>query len=512
MSGQPPSPTTGGAQPPVSRGPSRLLGAVVLTLGAVVMVGGIVYLYWSAKRWLPAPTPVAALPSPVLRPPAPPPPVGPSMAPPPGPPPRAALPFRSEPPSPDDARAPLPVTATSPVWGESAMALTLTVFADLECPHSVALLRAVLAEKRRRGDDLRLSFRHYPLSQHAFGQHAAEVLVALKNARGDAAFWRALAALLREPGPLDKSKLERALSSVGLEPTAAELAAPSVKQALDTDQLLAASLFVRETPTAFVNGVRLDGHPSKPALDEVLDRELGAAYLTLAAGVAPAALYRTRAEHNLVNLGEDPPVRACVPVGESARRGAAEPLVTVVEFTDFECELCRQGAEALRGALRAHPGELGAVLKHFPLPQHRLARYLANAALEARRVGGDKGFWAFADTLLQTGMKPDEAGLERAASRAGLDLDALLGPARDGAHDATVDADAALARKLGVTGAPTYFVNGRKVPGALSPAELETLLKGEIRLARRVRSLGSGAVSLLACGERGGSTAAPSAP
>jgi protein-disulfide isomerase len=176
--------------------------------------------------------------------------------------------------------------------------------------------------------------------------------------------------------------------------------------------------------------------------------------------------------------------------------------VTVVEFSDLECELCRKGAEALRAALARHPSEVRAVWKHFPLPQHDKARYAASFALEARRLARDTGFFAVVDALLVPGTVIDDPTLSRAATHARLEPGALLAAAGTGTHDAAIDADIAEARALRVTGAPTYFVNGRMIAGALAAPELEGILREELALARRVRAHGAGNVADLACSER----------
>jgi protein-disulfide isomerase len=479
------------------------VGAILAVLGLLVMVVGLSLVYVYANRFTsPAPPPMAA---PVSPPPVP-------VVPPPLPPverePQAradrsvSVPFVASRPFPEDSTAAVPVTDGRPLWGERDTPVTLTVFGDFECPHTHALLRAVLGEKARRGNDLRLVFRHFPLSQHAAGKRAAEHFAALYAAHGPQAFWRALSELLHSGGPLREEDIDQRLGAIAPELSALELEAEVVKATLDEDRRLGVSLFVRETPTVFVNGVRLEGFPSKPALGEVVDKELKAAYLALAGGMAPSTLYRSRTLKNLVNLGEDPAPRACVRAGESPSRGAETPLVTVVEFSEFECELCQKGAESLRASARRHAAELRTVWKNFPLPQHRLARRAAGLALEARRIGGDRAFFAVADTLLAPGAKPDDPGLTRAAERSGLDVTALLAAARGTTHDTAIDGDLALGRKLGVTGAPTYFVNGRKVPGALSSPELEALLREELALARRVRAQSGSSVLDLACGER----------
>jgi protein-disulfide isomerase len=484
----------------------RWLGAALAALGAVVMLGGLSFVYVHAKRFTKPPPPPTAAGVPVpLAPPKTAPPLPKSPAPPAASAPETherALPFIAVPPFAEDRTALVPIVSNRPLWGPREAPVTVTVFGDLACPHTVSLLRALLGEKLRRGNDVRLAFRHFPLSQHEQGTRAAETLAAVYLSRGDHAFWSALAALLRHGGAVDAGVLENSLAAAELDVSPAELEAPAVKGALETDRVLGTSLYVRETPTVFVNGQRLEGYPSAPALKEVLDRELRASYLALASGVGPPALYRERTAKNLVNLGDDPPARTCVRAGTSPSRGPAAALVTVVEFSDLECELCRKGAESLRAALARHPSEVRAVWKHFPLPQHEKARYAASFALEARRLGREAGFFAVIDALLSPGTVLDDPTLSRAANRARLTPEALFAGAGSSKHDAAIDADIAEARALKVTGAPTYFVNGRVIAGALSGPELEAILREEIALARRVRSQGVGNVADLACGER----------
>src|SRR5688572_6999989 len=164
-----------GGPPPVSSSPAWI-GIIAVAFGAFVMVVGVVVVYLYAKRLpvtapsLPAPVPTATptalasegpprVPSPRTR--------APEQ---PAPPPIALAPFV------EDASAPVPVERGRPLWGPRNAPVTLTVFGDFECPHTIAMLRVILAEKTRRGDDLRLAFRFATLSQHPQGEHAARVL------------------------------------------------------------------------------------------------------------------------------------------------------------------------------------------------------------------------------------------------------------------------------------------------------------------------------------------------
>jgi len=471
------------------------------------MVCGVVAVIVFARR-LPPPTPPA---SPVVMPaPAPPPPVVP-------PPPladsgRATPSDSSEPARPtltlpapitpfaDDVTAGVPLDAGHPLWGSRTATVTLTLFGDFECPHTVQLLREVLRLKARQGDGLRVAFRHRPLSQHAEGLRAARALAEIHVTRGEQAFWHALSAIARHGEPLEAGVLVTVLSAAGFEdfPLASPVARAEGQLVADAE--LAVALFVRDTPTLFVNGRRLTGFVPRAALEEVVARERHAAELALASGVAPARLYAERVRKNLLNLGDDPPARACVPVGDAPVLGPAGAAVTLVEFTDLECELCRQGEVALASALKTYGSDVRVAWKNFPLPQHQRARLAAGVALAARAAAGDRAFWSITRALFEPRAVLDDASLAQALTQAGLDAGALLAATKAGSYDAVLERDLKLADKLGVTGAPTYFINGHKVPGALPAAELRALLGRELTLARRVRAQGAGNVADLACG------------
>lgn len=477
------------------------LGMIAVTVGVVIMIAGVSGVYLYAKRQppvgplgsasAPLPPPLAVAPPPAVRPraSAPPPSAGIDSVPPPLP----------APPFPDDRNAAVPVERGQPLWGPRDAPVTLTLFGDLQCPHTVALLRPILAEKAKRGDALRLAFRHLPMSQHAEGTRAALVLTEIHTLQGEASFWRVVREIARRGEPLDEGTLEPVLAALGIQGFPLESAPPGVEERLQNDAVLAVRLFVHTTPTVFVNGERLAGFQTERVLSDTIERELRAVRLMLASGVKPSLAYGERVRKNLINLGEEPPLRACVPVGDSPVRGAAAPLVTIVEFSDLECELCRTGELAVARSLAAHAREVRTAWKHFPLPQHRRARTAAGFALEARRTAGDKAFWSVVTALLEPGAAPDEQGLARAAGRARLEAAALLKAGEQGTHEARIEADIRLGEELGVTGAPTYFVNGRKVPGALPPLEFEALVQKELALARKVRSQARADVAELAC-------------
>jgi protein-disulfide isomerase len=327
------------------------------------------------------------------------------------------------------------------------------------------------------------------------------VLSALHAHQGEGAFWSVVQEIVRRGEPLAEGSLDTILETLGI--AAEELPAGTTKL-LEDDAVLATSLYVRATPVSFVNGVRVDGFRTQRALAEVIARERKSSGLVLASGVTPQALYTARTRKNLIDVGEDPPDRACVPFEGSPARGAKSALVTIVEFTEHACSYCRQGDALIAAAIAARPNDVRSVWKSLPLPQHPRARYAANFALAARRAGGDAAFWAVTGVLFgaDDGLV-DDTIFDRAAEATKLDLGVLRAEADQSAFDGSVDADRRLAESLGVADAvPTYFVNGRRVPGVVPRAEFQAIVREELELARRVKRNGAGDVAELACGAR----------
>lgn len=415
-------------------------------------------------------------------------------------------------PFPDDALGPIPVDAGHPIWGTRTALVTLTLFGDLECPHTIAMLREVLRLKARAGDDVRVAFRHLTLSQHDSGLVAARALAEIHATRGEQAFWHAVGSIARRGEPLEQGALAIALDDAGL--TGFPLPSPVARAeaALLTDAELAVTLFVRDSPTLFVNGRRLSGFTPRALLEEAVERERRASALALASGVPPSRVYTERTRKNLVNLGDDPPSRACVPVGDSPVQGPATAALTLVEFTDLECELCRQGEAALAAALKGHGSDVRVVWKNFPLPQHHRARLAAGVALAARSAAGDAAFWSVTRALFDPRALLDDDSLTQALKSSGVDAAALLAASKAGGYEASLETDIRLADKLGVSGAPTYFLNGHKLPGALPTGEFSALIGRELALARRVRAQGAGNVAELACGVTAAGAASVKAP
>ncbi|MBC8067886.1 MAG: thioredoxin domain-containing protein [Deltaproteobacteria bacterium] len=168
--------------------------------------------------------------------------------------------------------------------------------------------------------------------------------------------------------------------------------------------------------------------------------------------------------------------------------GAAEPLVTIVEYSDFQCPFCGQFANTLEELVAAYPDDVRVVFRQFPLPMHPDAELGARAAVAA----GDQGrFWAMHDLLFEhrSEMKREHA-LEHAKAL-GLDTDAFEAALDDPALAERVAAQKQGGIALGVRGTPSWFANGVYVSGALKPDALTALIERERELGRSLVEAGS---------------------
>jgi len=158
-------------------------------------------------------------------------------------------------------------------------------------------------------------------------------------------------------------------------------------------------------------------------------------------------------------------------------RGPSDAPVTLVEYADFECAHCGR-AEGMVRELLADFGDIRYVWRHLPLSDvHPHAQLAAEAAEVAARQGA---FWAMHDLLLDHQGQLLGSHLVGYAEQLGLDVARFTADLHRHAGAARVTQDVESADLSGVSGTPTFFLNGRRHHGAY---DIETL-SNAVRLAR----------------------------
>jgi protein-disulfide isomerase len=190
----------------------------------------------------------------------------------------------------------------------------------------------------------------------------------------------------------------------------------------------------------------------------------------------------------LSDLTKDPLAenRAAMHTKDAPALGAKDAKVTVVEYSDFECPVCRGLHDVMRGLLPNYP-QVRLIFMDYPLEQiHPWAR---TAALGGRCAYAQNppAFWKVYD-LIYDNQELIAAGnayekMTDYAGRAGLNLDTFKACLAGPEAAAAVDASIANGRELEVGSTPTIFVNGRRLVGA-DPHMLEQYIKYEIALLK----------------------------
>ncbi len=149
--------------------------------------------------------------------------------------------------------------------------------------------------------------------------------------------------------------------------------------------------------------------------------------------------------------------------------------VTIVEFTDYQCPFCgRHFRETLPQLLSEYEDSVKFVIRNFPRSS---IHPFAQKASEAAECAFDQGkFWEYHDNLFENQAALDSASLKTYAEEIGLDSDAFNACLDSGANAERVLRDFRDGQSYGVTGTPTFFINGQRVVGALPFRTFQSLI------------------------------------
>jgi protein-disulfide isomerase len=153
-------------------------------------------------------------------------------------------------------------------------------------------------------------------------------------------------------------------------------------------------------------------------------------------------------------------------------RGTKDALVTIIEFSDFECPYCRRVQPALKRLLEEYDGRVRLVFRDFPLSIHKNAQKAAEAAQCAAEQ--DK-YWVYHDKLFeQTALAPSD--LKKYAGELELDVDKFTTCLDTGKYTQEVADDMKDGQAAGVNSTPSFFINGQPLSGAVPYERFQELV------------------------------------
>jgi protein-disulfide isomerase len=270
----------------------------------------------------------------------------------------------------------------------------------------------------------------------------------------------------------------------------ADLDAGTYRPSVRSDSADAQKLGISGTPTFFVNGRPVHGNQPLKVFVDTVEQELARAarvnaskppdlYEALVAAGKPVA-DTPDAEHESTEL--DPGQAYRVGLGLPGHQlGPSDALVTIVEWSDFQCPYCQRQQAALQHVRQKYGDQVRIIYRHFPLSIHGNAQLAAEAGVAAAEQGK---FWAFHDQVWKNFGKLSRADLEEFAKAAGLDMTKFRAALDERRYYDTVVAETAAAEAVGVSGTPTMFINGQPVVGSRDNAMLDRAIDAHLANAK----------------------------
>lgn len=154
--------------------------------------------------------------------------------------------------------------------------------------------------------------------------------------------------------------------------------------------------------------------------------------------------------------------------------GAQDAAVVVQEYSDFQCPACKAAAPEVKRLIQAYGDSIRFEYHHYPLTQRHANAFSAALASECANDQGK--FWQMHDKIFEKQDQLTKGNLKSMAGELGLDQKSFDACFDSRAYADTVNADMERGKQLGVSGTPTFFVNGTETKLADLERTIQDLL------------------------------------
>ena len=218
--------------------------------------------------------------------------------------------------------------------------------------------------------------------------------------------------------------------------------------------------------------IQIDFETAKPHIQrEMLKQRRSELEMAFLAGLRAA----NKVEYQLP-MPELP--RQVMPKGSVPFTGPQDAKVVLVEFGDFECPYCAQAHQVVKELRQLYPNRLRVEYRHFPLEQHTRAKPAAIASQCAHEQGM---FWRYHDYLYENPQALSDNDFVQYAEKLKLDTGRFKSCLSSKSAANTVNRDSNIARKLGVDGTPSIYINGIKLIGLLPLPLIRVIIDHELK-------------------------------
>lgn len=152
-----------------------------------------------------------------------------------------------------------------------------------------------------------------------------------------------------------------------------------------------------------------------------------------------------------------------VSADDDPSKGPKDAPITIIEFTDYQCPFCSRVRPTVSELVGIYGNKVQYVLRDFPLEFHPNATKAAEAATCA---GDQDKYWEYSDILWMNQKSLEVPNLKKYAANVSLDQKKFDECLDSGKYTAEVQKDLEAGKKVGVSGTPTFFINGQMISGA----------------------------------------------
>jgi protein-disulfide isomerase len=404
----------------------------------------------------------------------------------------------------DQSAASVPVTAADPQWGKADAPVTVVEISDFECPFCGRVVPTLKQIKETYGPDkVRFVFKHSPLPFHKDARPAADAAATVFGLGGNDAFWKWHDAAFAGQKSLTPENFEKWATDAGVDvgKFKAALAAKKFTSKVDDDLAFAKKVGANGTPAFRINGVTVSGAQPFDKFKEVIDAQLGEAQKLVASGVKPNDVYVQLTNKNFTAQPDKPddskkPPKADeeddksvwkVPVAsDDPIRGNKDALVTIIEYSDFQCPFCKRVEDTLKQVMTTYGNDARIVWKDNPLPFHPRAKPAATLARFAYKTKGNKAFWDVHDALYESQPKLEDDDLKAIAEKNGLAWDAVKAAIDGNKFAEKIDASVDQASDFQARGTPHFFINGVRLSGAQPFEKFKATIDEQLAKAKTI--------------------------
>lgn len=360
------------------------------------------------------------------------------------------------------------VAEDDPVRGPKDALVTIVMWSDFQCPFCKRVEDTMKQIADTYKNDVRIVWKDNALPFHPRAIPTAILARMAYKKNGDKGFWDAHDAIFESAPKMEDADLEPIATKLGLTWT-------DVKKAIDEKKYMskieasmdeASELEARGTPAFFVNGRKLSGAQPFESFKKLIDAELEKAKALVAKGTPKHKVY-----DEIMKEGKEPPPPekkdVPPPTADNPSKGTGKVVMQI--WSDFECPFCKRVEPTISQIEKEYAGKVKIVWHDMPLPFHQDAPLAAQAAREAFEQKGSAGFWKFHDKLFEVSGTPEglkRPTLEKIAGELGLDMTKFKSALDSQKHKARVDKDAEVGNKAGVSGTPSFVINGYYISGA----------------------------------------------